>query len=74
MPEEYISHIKIDYSQWNDFDYYGNKIECDKRIRLFIEEINQKCIKKFEKFISNKLEESKNSKDYEELLKLYKRV
>jgi KAP family P-loop domain. len=70
-PEKYILHTEIDYSQWNYIDYSGNEIECDKNIKLFIEKINEKYSEKFQKFISDKLEEAKNSKNYEELLKLH---
>ncbi|AKA68761.1 P-loop NTPase fold protein [Clostridium scatologenes] len=70
-PEKYIVYTAIDYSLWNNIDYSGNEIECDDNIKLFIEEINQKCSEKFQNFINNKLQEAKNSKNYEELLKLY---
>lgn len=70
-PERYISHTKINYLQWNDFDNYGNEIECSKNIITFIEKVNQKCAEKFQDFIDNKLEEAKSAKDYEELLKIY---
>lgn len=71
-PEKYLVHTKIEYQKWNDSDYYGNEIECHKKIKLFIEKINEKCTVKFENYINNKLEESKNTKDYNELLKLHK--
>ncbi|MCY6371242.1 P-loop NTPase fold protein [Clostridium ganghwense] len=70
--EKNIPYTKIDYLEWNDFDYYGNEIECNKSVKLFIKEINEKCTEKFQNFIVNKLEESKKTKDYDEVLKLYK--
>lgn len=70
-PEKYILHTEIDYSQWNDIDYSGNEIECDKIIKLFVKKINEKCSEKFQNFICDKLNEAKNSKNYEELLKLH---
>ncbi|APQ75878.1 hypothetical protein FDB72_02150 [Clostridium botulinum] len=71
-PEKYITHTKIDYLKWNDFDYYGNEIECNKIVKSFIEKINEKCTEKFQNSIFNELEKSKNNKDYEKMLKLYK--
>lgn len=70
-PEKEKYHTKIDYLQWNDFNNYGNEIECNKKIQLFVEKINQKCDEKFQKFINNKLQEAKSSKNYEELLVIY---
>lgn len=70
-PEKYIPHTKIDYLRWTDVDNYGNIIECDKKIKLFIEKLNQRCEEKFKKFVNDKLEETKIIKDYEELMKLY---
>lgn len=70
-PEKYMSHLKINYSKWNDFDNYGNEIECDKITQAFIEKINQKCVEKFRDYINNKLEEAKSAKNYDELLILY---
>lgn len=73
LPEKYIPHIKIKYLQFNDFDNYGNEIECDKLIQGFIEKLNQRCEEKFRDFVNNKLEKEKQkiTKNYEELMKLY---
>ncbi|MBU3073871.1 P-loop NTPase fold protein [Clostridium estertheticum] len=70
-PEENIPYTKIDYLQWSNVDNYGNEIQCDKTIQLFIEKINQKCTEKFQHFINDKIEEIRSTKNYEELLILY---
>lgn len=64
-------HAKIDYLQWSDIDYSGNEIECDVDIRLFIEKINEYSSEKFQNYIIDKLKEARNTKNYEELLKLH---
>jgi len=71
-PEKYIRHTKIDHSEWNDYDEYGNEIECNKNIKAFIDKINEKCDEKYQTFISNKLESARSTKNYEEILTLFK--
>jgi hypothetical protein len=71
LPEKYVPHIKIDYLQWSDFDNYGNEMECDKKLKLFIEKINEKCTQKFNYYINDRFDEAKSIKNYDELLKLY---
>ncbi|WP_411683093.1 hypothetical protein [Clostridium thailandense] len=71
LPERYIAYAKIGYSKWNHFNNYGEKIECDKYTKSFIEKINAKCTEKFHNFIDGKLQEVKKFKNYEELLKIY---
>lgn len=70
-PEKYIQHTKIDHSEWNDCDEYGNEIECNKNIKAFIDKVNEKCNEKYQAFIENKLESVRSTKKYEEMLILF---
>lgn len=71
-PSEYKCNKKIYSDNYDDFDVYGNRIECNKYTKRFIEIVNEKCDEKYNEFIDNKFKAAKNNKDYDEVLKISK--
>lgn len=71
LPKEHSRYTAINYRQWNSWDESGFEVECNNKIKSFIEKINTYCINKFNIFMEKKVDESKRTKDYNQLLNLY---
>ncbi|MEA3318419.1 MAG: hypothetical protein U9Q88_00225 [Bacillota bacterium] len=71
-PKENLIFIPFKHTLWNDVDMYGNEIECNKKIKSFIEELNSSCIDKYSSFMNEIINNCMQMKDYERLLNLFK--
>lgn len=69
-PEENSKHASIKHTSWNDFDMYGNEIECNNEIKSFIEELNSSCEDKHRKFINERINECIQREDFDAILEL----
>lgn len=69
-PEKHSKYIPFKHTMWSDIDMHGNKIECDKRTKCFIEKLNEHCKFKFKHFIKEKREYCKAAKDFDKMLDL----
>lgn len=69
-PAENSAHVPFKHTLWNDFDKYGNEIECNKEIKSFIEELNISCEEKYSIFLNETINDCIQRKDYDRLLNL----
>jgi hypothetical protein len=69
-PKENSTHASFKHTSWNDFDMYGNEIECNKEIKLFIEEVNIRSKEKFSSILNENINNSIRMKDYDRVLML----
>lgn len=71
-PKENTTYVPFKNTVWNNVDMYGNEIECNKEVKLFIEELNNSCKEKYNSFMNEKINDCMRLKDYDQLLKLLK--
>lgn len=69
-PEENSKHASIKHTSWNDFDMYGNEIECNNEIKSFIEELNSNCEDKHRKIINERINDCIQREDFDAILEL----
>ncbi|NLP49805.1 hypothetical protein [Bacillus sp. RO1] len=72
VPKENLSYVPFKHTLWNDVDMFGNEIECNKKIKSLIEELNSSCKDKYSSFMNEIINNCMQMKDYERLLKLFK--
>lgn len=72
IPAENSTYVPIEHTQWNDFDMFGYVIECEMKIKFFIEELNSKCKEKSITFLNAKIKDCIQKEDYDSLLNLLK--
>ncbi|MEK4083782.1 P-loop NTPase fold protein [Psychrobacillus sp. FSL K6-1415] len=71
-PKENSTYVPFKHTLWNDVDMFGNEMECSKKIKSFIEELNGKCKDKYNSFMNEIITNCMQAKDYERLLMLFK--
>ncbi|MEK3889643.1 hypothetical protein [Bacillus sp. FSL K6-3431] len=69
-PKENSEYVSIDHTSWNDFDVFGNEIECEIEIKSFIDELNSRCKEKYSTFLNGEINDCIQRKDYDRILNL----